>query len=234
MSGSPVEVLPPASSSGTDFPGRPARRRKRRAVFFLFLLVLLVGLLWAFLRAGVWLVVQDPLVPAQTIVVLSGRMPVRALEAARLYRESAAPQVWVSQPIGPAALLAEMQIPFVGEDFYNQRILIAMGVPVAATRILPEPSANTAEEIAQIGRLARAENLSAVVIVTSAPHTRRVHAIWDRLVGDSPRLIVRHPLDDPFDAAHWWRNTQDALDVVREWLGLVNAWAGFPSQPNPH
>jgi uncharacterized SAM-binding protein YcdF (DUF218 family) len=126
-----------------------------------------------------------------------------------------------------------MQIAFVGEDFYNQRVLMAQGVPADAIRILPEPSANTAQEVEQIARLARSRDASAVIIVTSEPHTRRVRFIWRRLVGDSPRLIVRHPVDDAFDAAHWWRNTGDALDVVREWLGLANAWAGFPSQPKP-
>jgi hypothetical protein len=29
----------------------------------------------------------------------------------------------------------------------------------------------------------------------------------------------------------WWRNTGDALDVVREVLGLLNVWAGLPLQP---
>jgi uncharacterized SAM-binding protein YcdF (DUF218 family) len=194
----------------------------------------MVAALWIFLHLGTWLVVQDPLTPAEVIVVLSGHMPYRAMEAARLYNEKAAPQVWVTQPVGPAEQLAEMHIPFVGEDFYSQRVLMARNVPALSIRILPDPSANTAEEIEEIGRQARENNLHTVVIVTSAPHTRRVRTIWKRLVGDSPQLIVRHPLDDPFNAPRWWRNTQDALDVVREWLGLANAWAGFPAKPNPY
>jgi uncharacterized SAM-binding protein YcdF (DUF218 family) len=234
MTTSPSDVLPAASPAGVAGGGQPNSRRNRRIACLSTLFVLLGAFLWVFLRAGAWLIVQDPLAPAQTILVLSGRMPDRAVEAARLYRQNAAPQVWVSQPISPAEQLAEMHIPFVGEDFYNQRVLLALGVPADATRILPEPSANTAQEIEQIARLARSSGVRAVIIVTSAPHTRRVRAIWRRLVGDSPQLIVRHPIDDPFDGAHWWRNTQDALDFVREWLGLANAWAGFPSRPNPN
>jgi uncharacterized SAM-binding protein YcdF (DUF218 family) len=233
MTTSPSEVLPDYLPPGAE-PGRPLRRRNYRIVFLAILLLLVGFMVLVFLRAGTWLVVQDPLGPAQAIVVLSGRLPDRAVEAARLYHQNVAPQVWVSQPASPVAQLAAMQIPFVGEDFYNQRVLLALGVPADATRILPEPSANTAEEIEQIARLARAGDVRSVIIVTSAPHTRRVRAIWRRLVGDSPQLIVRHPVDDSFDAAHWWRNTQDALDFVREWLGLANAWAGFPSQPNPN
>jgi hypothetical protein len=30
----------------------------------------------------------------------------------------------------------------------------------------------------------------------------------------------------------WWRASGDALDVVREALGLVNAWAGLPLHPS--
>jgi hypothetical protein len=42
---------------------------------------------------------------------------------------------------------------------------------------------------------------------------------------------VRAAADDPFDPSHWWRNSTDALDVVREVLGLLNAWAGLLLHP---
>src|SRR5678815_3507679 len=42
--------------------------------------------LFALRKAGQWLIVQDPLAPADVIVVLSGGMPYRAMEAARLYK----------------------------------------------------------------------------------------------------------------------------------------------------
>jgi len=47
-----------------------------------------------FPRVGRWLVVEDPLDKAQAIVVLSGRIPMRAKEAARLYKAAYAPQIW--------------------------------------------------------------------------------------------------------------------------------------------
>jgi hypothetical protein len=55
--------------------------------------------------------------------------------------------------------------------------------------------------------------------------------LWKRLAGHDGAAIVRGVSSDPFDAGHWWRNTRDALDVVREVLGLLNAWAGLPLQP---
>lgn len=231
MTTSPLDVLPDAPSSEIAGGGRVKNGRNRWSIVFSVLFVFVGGVLWIVLHAGTWLVVQDPLAPAQVMVVLSGRMPERAMEAARLYRQNAAPEVWVSQPAGPASDLAEMHIPFVGEDFYNRRVLMALSVPADVIRVFPQPCFNTEQEVEEIGRLTRGTEIHTVIIVTSAPHTRRVRAIWNRLIGDSPRLIVRHPADDSFDAGHWWRNTQDALDVVREWLGLANAWAGFPSRP---
>ncbi len=45
-------------------------------------------------------------------------------------------------------------------------------------------------------------------------------------------MMVHAAHDDPFDADHWWRNTRDVFAVVRETLGLVNAWAGLPVPPH--
>jgi uncharacterized SAM-binding protein YcdF (DUF218 family) len=211
--------------------------RLRRWILYAFLsvLVLLVGgCVGGLLYVGRWLVVEDPLEQAHAIVVLSGNLPGRAMEAARIYKGNFASQVWVSQPVGPAAELETMHIAFIGEDFYNQKVLMARGVPADAIRILMNPSANTEEEVDEIARDCRRDGAHLVIIVTSKPHTRRVRLIWNRRVGDDPRAIVRYVSDDSFDPAHWWRDTSDALDVVREVLGIANALAGFPLHPESH
>ena len=125
-----------------------------------------------------------------------------------------------------------MNIPYLGEDFYNEKVLIAKGVPLDAVRILEHPDANTEAEVRQTVEELRKMDFHSVIIVTSKPHTRRVRTIWRKLVGSDPRMIVRYAQDDPYDGAYWWRHTQDALDVVRETLGLLNAWAGFPLRPS--
>ena len=185
-----------------------------------------------FLTIGQWLVVQDPLVRADVIVILSGHLPDRALEAAQLYRAGYAGQVWVSQPISPAEELKTMNIYFLGEDFYNEKVLLARGVPADAIQILEHPSANTEEEVREISETMRRDNFHSVIVITSKPHTRRVRTIWHKLVGSDPRAIVRFANGDPYDGAHWWRHTNDALETVREILGLLNVWGGFPLRPS--
>jgi uncharacterized SAM-binding protein YcdF (DUF218 family) len=191
----------------------------------------------AFFGVGRWLVVEDPLEKAQSIAVLSGGMPVRAIEAARLYRQGYAPEIWLTRSAEPAASLKEMNIPYVGEDYYNLRVLVHEGVPPEVVHVLPEPIANTADEIAAIGtELDRRAQLGLsknrrVIIVTTKAHTRRVRTLWRKPAAARGKAIVRAASGDTFDGAHWWRNTTDALDVVREVLGLLNAWAGLRLHP---
>jgi hypothetical protein len=71
-------------------------------------------------------------------------------------------------------------------------------------------------------------NSAPVIFVTSKTHTRRVRLLWHAVAGGRSRAIVRPARQDPFDANHWWRERRFALEVVREYLGLLNYWAGFP------
>lgn len=180
---------------------------------------------------GRWLVVEDPLGKARAIAVLSGGMPLRAMEAAKLYREGYAPEIWLTHSAEPAATLGEMGIPFAGEDFYNTRILIHEGVPAGAIRVLDPPIVNTADEINAIAAALAKERDRTAIVVTTKAHTRRVRLLWRRLGAGRGNAIVRAASGDPFDPRHWWRTTSDALDVVREVLGLMNAWAGLPLHP---
>jgi len=184
-----------------------------------------------FFGVGRWLVVEDPLVKAAAIVVLSGAMPLRAIEAAKLYRQGYAPEIWLTHSTEPAETLEEMGIPFAGEDHYNKLVLLHEGVPPEAIHVLEPPIVNTADEIKVVAAtLARGKD-GIVIFVTTKVHTRRVRLLWRRLVPGQGRAIVRAASGDPFDPRHWWRVTSDALDVVREVLGLLNAWAGLPLHP---
>ena len=193
--------------------------------------ILLLGGVVILLGVGRWLVAEDPLEKAQAIVVLSGRMPLRALEAAKLYREGYAPKVWVTHSSEPGATLEAMQIAYFGEDFYNLRVLVHEGVPADTIRVLDPPILNTADEIAAVSAALEEEKGGTVIIVTNKVHTRRVRILWNRLAAGRGQAVIRAASDDPFDPRRWWRTTGDALDVVREFLGILNAWAGLPLRP---
>jgi uncharacterized SAM-binding protein YcdF (DUF218 family) len=211
--------------------GRPTRPRPVVFALALLLLLVVVGVV-VFRNVGRWLVREDALGKADVIVVLSGGLPFRAQAAAEVFKSGYAPAVWVSRPLGPREELAALGIQFVGEEDYDRKILLQQGVPDAAIRIFPDTIVNTQDEVEEISREMRRDRMHTVIIVTSPQHTRRVRALWRKLVGDEPRVIVRAACDDPFDADHWWRTTADVLAVVREAMGLLNVWAGLPVRPH--
>src|SRR5262249_39096541 len=96
--------------------------------------------------------------------------------------------------------------------------------------VLAKPIRNTADEMQVISEELKPG--SPVIIVTSKAHTRRVRTLWRKLAGSRAEAIVRASSDDPFDPQHWWRTTTDALDVVREVLGLLNARTGLLLRPS--
>lgn len=209
----------------------PSQRGHRLHLWLLLLGAFVFAVLLLFLNLGRWLVVDDPLHKADVIAVLSGNMPRRALEAAQVYRQGYADEMWLTHSSEPGATLAELSIPFEGEDFYDKQILMHQGVPESAIHVLDPPIVNTADEMKTIGDTLRARNLHTVILVTSKVHTRRVRTLWNRISADDGTALVHGVSGDAFDPVHWWRTTRDALDVVREILGLANAWAGLPLHP---
>ncbi|MGH9739711.1 MAG: YdcF family protein [Candidatus Acidiferrales bacterium] len=209
-----------------------ARRNIFRTAAFVVILVLIALAIFAFRGAGRWLIRENALRPADVIVVLSGAMPERAEEAARIFRLGYAHEVWLTHPANPARRLAVMGIQYAGEEIYNREVLIHEGVPPADISVLPGTIVDTEQEIGEIAPEMQRDGMTTTIIVTSPPHTRRVGVLWRKLAPRNLHVIVRAAYEDPFDADHWWRDTRDALSVTREMLGLLNAWAGLPVRPH--
>jgi uncharacterized SAM-binding protein YcdF (DUF218 family) len=200
---------------------------KRHRLGLFFLVILIAGIA-VFRGAGRWLNREDLLAHADVIFVLGGGMPQRAAEAGRIYAGGFSPEVWLSQPGNAAAELGRLGIHFVGEEDYNRQILMRAGVPENVIHVLPGPVINTEQELQEAARELRRTGKTSVIFVTSPQHTRRVWTLWHKVANNDPRAILHAAHEDPFDADHWWRNTRDVLSVVRESLGLLNAWAGLP------
>src|SRR5260370_36163056 len=83
--------------SNSAAPAHTGKRHFTGVLLFAIISGLAVVALIILLGVGRWLVVEDPLEKAQAIVVLSGRMPMRAQEAARLYNRGYAAEVWLTR-----------------------------------------------------------------------------------------------------------------------------------------
>jgi len=204
--------------------------RRRYGLAFVFGGAAVILALAGLRAAGRLLIVDDPLQPARAIVVLGGQMPFRSMEAAAIYRQGWAREMWLTQGgvSEEDVALKQLRIDRTPEYEYSRRVLERLSVPPAAIRVLPGNNQNTADEVRTIARELKASGGTRVIIISSKYHTRRVRVLWHVLAGRDAEAVVRYTPDDPFDPAHWWRNSDDANKVTHEWFGLLNAWAGFP------
>lgn len=169
--------------------------------------------------------------PASAIIVLSGRPPLRALEAARLYKDGWAPKVILSQSLRRENFYALnlLGIDFVEQHEYDREALLRSGVPGDAIIVIEEEIENTLAELRAVLRILNPPRDTPLIIVTSNYHTRRTAAIWSYLTNGQMKGLVRWTRrDTSFDAATWWKGRNSIRYLVNEYMGLINYWLGFP------
>ena len=218
-------------------PIAPARGRRRLRVAVVLLAgaaLLLVLAAPPLLRGlGRWLVVSDPVAPADAIYVHAGHLPVRALEGADLYLEQKAPAIWLAAtvPTEEHAALRAVGVERPPEWHWNREVLLRRGVPAEAISLLPVEVANTRDEIAAVADELRRTGGKRVILVTSRQHTRRVRTLWKAAREDGLEAIVRPSRHDPFDPNRWWTNTEDGEAVLHELVGILDAWVDLGLRP---
>ena len=176
-----------------------------------------------------FLITEDSLGPAAAIVALGGDPPFREMEAARLYRAGWAPRVVIVRAARREELKALQNMGIeVGETWeLSREVLIRQGVPASAILVPKDEAVGTFEELRAVDRALGSKD-APVILVTSKYHTRRTRLTWDHVTEGRSRGIARASSQDPFDPSRWWRERRFVLSVVREYLGLINYYAGFP------
>ena len=211
-------------------------RNSRRLQFVAVLLagMLLVGVAHVpILReVAAFLIIEDSLEPAAAIVALGGDPPFREMEAAKLYRAGWASRVVIVRAARREELKALQNMGIeVGETWeLSREVLIRQGVPASAILVPKDEAVGTLEELRAVDRALGSKD-APVILVTSKYHTRRTRLTWHHVTEGRSRGIVRASSQDPFDPSRWWRERRFVLSVVREYLGLINYYAGFPVAP---
>jgi uncharacterized SAM-binding protein YcdF (DUF218 family) len=150
------------------------------------------------------------------------------LEAAKLYHEGYANQIWLTHPDAHDDRLKDIGMSYPSEDDFNTIVLRGQGVPGRAIHVLDPPIINTAEELDVISTELRARGGQRVIIVTNKAHTRRVHILWTKYFGERGEAIAHGIPDDGYIANRWWTDPGSMTQVTHEILGILNAWAGLP------
>jgi uncharacterized SAM-binding protein YcdF (DUF218 family) len=173
-----------------------------------------------------FLVVDDALEPGAAIVVLAGGFPIRELEAAELHRNGVASRLILV----PERQNRERELRAAGLQTTSELrrdFLAQHGVARTAVEILDGDAATTYDELLIVARSLLPSGRP-IVLVTSKYHARRVGVIWRSISGDRVPAIVRTARHDPFAPDRWWRDSRSRYAVIREYLGLADAWIGFP------
>jgi len=193
-------------------------------------LILGIGLYFAspylLTAVGRYLITEHPLAKADLILVLSGQTLLRAPEGARIYHEGFAPKILLTReplPRGAEDLL-RVGIRFPDSQDTAIAILEALRVPRSAVLTLEERTNSTRAEMQAVAKFLKGHPVRTMIIVTSKSHTMRAHKIFSRGLGREVRLIVRPVSSDPFDPSRWWRDRQDAKDVLHEYQALLDFW----------
>ncbi len=200
------------------------------AILGAFSFLAVITAFFFFLGVGQWLVKEDPLQKADAIAVLSGNLPVRALEAAALYHEGYAKEIWVTRPGARSDAMKEFGVRYPSEADCNFQVLRRQGIPAKAIHILESPVQNTADELDVISGALQETGGQSVIVVTDKPHTRRVYTLWRQFDADRGKAIVRGVSDASYDPSRWWKTAGGTQQVMHEILGLMNTAAGLPVQ----
>ena len=180
-------------------------------------------------KIGEALVYQDPLEPADAIVVLAGSGNGSRMEAgAHLFARGFGKVVIFSSPLGyPGAP------PWV----LMQNYAIKLGVP--KTKIIAK---ELKQEISTWGegifnlKILEENNTKSFIVVTSAYHTNRTHAVYKKLIenlGYDFKLMVYPAKDSRVPIKNWWKSRTGQKSIFIEYLATLNYYREhwFPIKP---
>lgn len=165
--------------------------------------------------AGRALITEDPLRPADAILVLGGetRKGDRVMHAAGLYQGGLAPLLVLSgTPIGFRTHEAEVM----------QRHAESLGVPADRILTVMHDADSTREEAGVVVPFLQSRGLKEVILVTSNYHTGRAKRIFEKVAGPAgPRFLASPVRDGMFDPNGWWLRRRDAKTFTFEAIKTV-------------
>lgn len=173
-------------------------------------LVLLTGL-------GAILVIADPLVKADAIVILSGGDENRMQEAILLYKEGYAGII----------ILTETGSKVSGYDTdysFEQRLaLMNADIPPTAILVTPKHADSTKEEATAVLSLVGKGTMHSIIVVTDSYHTLRTRLLWKDIFQDSGiKITVRPARGSWYKSATWYMSKDGWEATILEYIKLID------------
>jgi len=198
---------------------------KQRRFLFPGTLLLLAILLFAthslwLPLASDFLVVADPLQPADAVVPLAGGLQ-RANYAAVLFHQGYASSYVVTDAVHSENCLQARRFDITGAA-------LAAGIPQEHLRMTTRAVSSTYEEALAVKELAQAQNWQSLIVVTSPTHTRRARLIFRHIFADMSVKITVRPVAYGGDKTHlWWQDPDERKMVLLEYVKLLAFRVGY-------
>ena len=178
------------------------------------LVLVLVVVVWLPF-AGSWLIVDEPVVAADAIVVLAGNSPDRLPHALDLREQGYAHVVVVSNERVYTHGLETTWLAI------HQAGLSAPELPDNDLLVLDPPPESTIDEARRSADLLASRGVRSALLVTDAFHSRRADWLFRAAFARRGLTVHSSPAADTFDLAHWWSHPLAARRVTEEYVKLA-------------
>ncbi len=173
----------------------------------LFRVPILVGL------AAAWVVNESP-AKADAIVVLGGGLEDRPFAAAKLYHEGFAPKILYMDVKANAAVKLGIGLP---ERELTRQVLLSNNVPEAALVAIGNGVSSTYDESQAVRSWMQESGCKSILIPTDVFHTRRVHWLFHRELGDMQVQVRVQAVRPPaYDTKDWWQHEEGLIAFESE------------------
>ncbi len=214
---------------------RPNRSLVRLALIVASMLVVWVASGPLLAAAGRFLVADEAPRKADAIVVLSGSVPDRILEAVDLFDEGYAPTIVLCREPENAGFRALRARGATLPRIYELNLSVArqLGVPESSLTVLERAAGSTFSEARVVLQYLSERGARSILLVTSKYHTRRAGMIYRHLAGGSIEVIARPARTDGFDPERWWHDRMSIRRVLIEYqkLALFYLWDRWKTAP---
>src|SRR5262245_57492868 len=176
------------------------------------------------LRAAGWaLIVNEPVAPADIIVIVPGIAAAGALEAADLVQSGIARRVAVfaDPPSGEDHEFIRRGLPY--EDAAARQIDQLKWLGVTDVVQIPRADTETTEGVAEVlSAWCDRHRFRSIVFVANRQHSRRLRRVLDRVMkGHSTRITVQPLRYSGFDPDQWWKTRTGVRIEIVELQRLV-------------
>ncbi len=168
-----------------------------------------------------FLVIDNPLQPADMIFVLNGDHDTRPFRASQLYKQGLAPLIVITRA---ESLPAEKLGLAPNDTDVSLGVMSKLGVPPEKIVVLPVEGGTTStyDEALALRRYIESNNIGSIILLTSAFHTRRAKWIFDKELAGLPiRLEVAAVPHYGFDETNWWQSEDGLITLNNEYIKLV-------------